>query len=203
MVITVSEAIQRFNRYLQATGKSTNTIADYNNSYRKLRAYLGDDPSLDELTVDDLEGFFADLRDGKRAPAGVAPRPARRLSDKTIKNIHSALSSLWNWAKSRRFVDQNIVQEIKVRKPEKPIIEVFTQEQVQRMLAACKHSTPWKDKPNTRNQRPAGLAVRDRAIVIFLVDTGVRVSELCALTIGDIDLGVFHFSCSIGPCGRF
>jgi integrase/recombinase XerD len=186
MVITVSQAIEKFNRYIKATGKSVNTIADYNNSYRKLMAYFEEDPPLPDLTVEDLEGFFADLQSVKHAPAGVAPRPAKPLSDKTIKNIHTALSSLWNWAQLRKFADENIVRQIKVNKPQQPVIEVFTQEQVQSLLDACKHSAAWNDKPDTRNQRPTGLVARDRALVVFLVDTGVRASELCALTIGDI-----------------
>lgn len=136
MDITLSEAIKRFNRYLKASGKSAHTIADYNNGLNKLAAFFGEDHPLADLSVEDFEEFFADLYSKKQAPRGCAPRPARVLSDKTIQNIHTGLSSMWSWAVKRGFADTHIIRLVEIRKPQKPVIEVFTQEQVQKMLDA-------------------------------------------------------------------
>jgi site-specific recombinase XerD len=54
-----------------------------------------------------------------------------------------------------------------------PVIEPLTQEEVEAMLAAC---------PET----PAGL--RDRLLLLLLVDCGLRASEVAALDVRDVDL---------------
>jgi len=187
MVLKLSQAIEQYNRYLRATGKSRNTINDYNNTYRKLLAHLPHDPPISDINLDDLETFFDHLRTRPVTPAGIAPRPPRILSDKTIANVHTGLSSLWRWAAERQFVPANIIRAIKVRKPQPPPIEVFTQEQIQALLDACKHSQTWNGKDETRTRIARPLMLRDQAIILFLLDTGVRISEACALTLNDVD----------------
>jgi integrase/recombinase XerD len=187
MVLTLSQAIEQYNRYLRATGKSPRTIADYNNSYRKLRAFFDHDPPIAALGIDDLEAFFVELQTQEVAPAGVAPRPARKLSDKTIKNIHTGLSSLWTWAVQRQFVSTNVIRSIKVNNPQPPPIEAFTEGQIQALIDACEHSRPWVNREETRHRVPRTKMLHDQAVILFLVDTGVRASEACGLTIGDLD----------------
>lgn len=49
------------------------------------------------------------------------------------------------------------------------LLPAFTPEDVQRLLRCARNA-------------------RDRAIILVLLDTGLRVSELCALTVGDLDV---------------
>ena len=81
----------------QAQHLSPHTVADYTNAFRKLQAYLVTDVPLAGITTDQVKGFLGDLST-PRPPAGAAKRPAKGLSNKTILNIHTALSALWTWA---------------------------------------------------------------------------------------------------------
>ena len=56
------------------------------------------------------------------------------------------------------------------------------------MLAACDRSRAYTrpGKRKCENQRPTAL--RDRAIIFLLVDTGLRASELCDLRLRQVDL---------------
>ena len=56
----------------------------------------------------------------------------------------------------------------KVKLPKKDM-PIFNDQNITELLAACD-------------------GTRDRAIVIFLLDTGVRVSELVNLNVGDVDM---------------
>lgn len=63
----------------------------------------------------------------------------------------------------------------KIRPPKVPEapVEPITIEQVKLLLDTCDNSTQ---------------GLRDRALILFLLDTGVRVAELCALNSDDVDM---------------
>jgi len=67
-------------------------------------------------------------------------------------------------------------------------IEPLTQEEVQRMLKAC--VTSREVRPSNRRSFTMRLLFchRDQAIILTLIDTGLRAMELCKLLIGNIDL---------------
>jgi len=185
--ITLSQAVAGYLLDARARHLSIHTIADYTNSFRKLQVFLGEDPPLASITPDDIRKFLADLAT-PRAPAGIAPRPIRPLSKKTVLNIHTGLSALWTWAVHEHIIPHQIIRDIGRPKPERPVIVPFTQDDVRRLLAVCDRTRPYT-RPGQRisdNARPAAL--RDRAIILVLLDTGVRASELCDLRLRHCDL---------------
>jgi site-specific recombinase XerD len=185
--ITLSQAIEGFFLEKRAAQLSTHTLSDYSNAFRKLQAYLGD-PPLDQITAGQIRDFLTDLSQRAVVPAGIAPRPAKPLSKKSILNIHTALSSLWTWAVREGFADEHIMRSVPHPRPEQRAIVPLTKDDVEGMLAACE-STCAYTRPGKRqcaNTRPTG--VRNRAIVLLLVDTGIRSSELCNLRIRDLDM---------------
>jgi len=70
---------------------------------------------------------------------------------------------------------------------ERPPVETFSKEDTEALLKACKFSreanTP--DRRRFKMRRPT--ARRDQAIILTLLDTGLRASELCSLKVGDVD----------------
>jgi site-specific recombinase XerD len=62
-----------------------------------------------------------------------------------------------------------------------------TQRDLKLLLQACDRNKAYRrpGKRECENTRTSSL--RDRAIVILLVDTGIRASELCGLTLRDVD----------------
>jgi integrase/recombinase XerD len=189
-------------RYKQAAQKSEHTISDYRNSFSKLRLYFKDDPAFASLTRDKLVGFFAWLRaDYESEPDGVPPRGKKKLSAKSVLNIHTNLSALWNWAVQEGYVKENFIRRIERPVVTDPVVEPLTREEIGALLKATDISRSWKTRELTTNARPT--AVRDRAIIMALVDTGVRASELCGITYTDINFD--HNSIKVrgkGPGGE-
>jgi hypothetical protein len=73
--LALSQAIDGFLRYKLAAGMSPHTISDYGVSFRKLQAFLPDDPPLSHVGKENIVGFFAWLQDGYISESnGVAPR---------------------------------------------------------------------------------------------------------------------------------
>jgi integrase/recombinase XerC/integrase/recombinase XerD len=110
------------------------------------------------------------------------------ISKKTMLNYHTGLSALWTWAKKRRIVDEHVLRQFDRPKPRQTTIEIFTEDEVQRLLYACDRSRSY-DRPGKRkcsNERPTG--VRDKAMILTLLDAMVRVSELCEMRRSEMKL---------------
>lgn len=185
--LTLSQAVERMIIEKRGAGFSEHTLIDYRNTLAKCRLYFESDPPLAALTRDKWVAFFAWLRDEHISePDGVAPRPAVALSAKTRLNIHTNLSALYTWAAKLGYVSANVIRTIERPTPEAPPIDPLSHDDVSALLRACNFSRTWKTRAGTATRRPTAL--RDRLIVLLLLDTGVRASELCAITLGDVNL---------------
>jgi len=185
--ITLSQAIEGFILEKRAQQLRPHTLYSYENAFRRLAEYLGD-PPLNDITAVQINAFLIDLGQRPIAPAGIAPRPAKPLSKKSILNAHTALSSLWSWATKEGFADEHIMRSVPRPRPEQRAIVPFTRDDIEAMLNVCE-STRSYSRPGKRrcaNTRPTGL--RDRAILLLLTDTGIRASELCDLCIKHFDM---------------
>ena len=178
--LLLSRAIEGFLLHKAAEGRSPRTLSDYRNSLGKLLAHAGDVP-LGALGVPPLRAFFAFLNDSyTTTPAGCAPRPRQALSPKTVKNIHAAVSSLFTWAIDEGLVAApNPMRRIQRPIAEPPPIDPFTKDEVVALLRATRETKHWRTRPTVRSQRPTAL--RDYAILLALLDCGLRASELCDL----------------------
>jgi integrase/recombinase XerD len=175
--ITLTQACDGLVRYKSATGMSPNAIRNYRTTFAKLKAFFPDDPAFGAITRDQLIGFFAWLRDEYLSePDGVAPRGQIKLSPKTILNVHTDLSGLWTWGMEEGFVPANIVRTIDPPDPKAPVVETLTREEIDALLGACDRSKTWKNRQVVANER--STVDRDRAIILLLLDTGLRASEL-------------------------
>jgi len=134
----------------------------------------------------ELLEFFAYASTGHLQPGGrwgEADRPGRwgagvtrarqPIKPSTLGWYHIQIRGLWNYLVRRGLVEASPMAQID--KPQIPDeqIQPFSREQVQALLAAAKRSL---------------FPERDTAILLFLLDTGCRSSELLSLTIGDLDI---------------
>ena len=155
--IPISQAIELFVESRRAARYSENTLKDYRNTYKRFRQFLGADLPLARITVSTITHFMAAITD---------------VSDKTALNYHTGLSSLWGWAAKNGHCDQNIVRLVDPPAPEKRVIIPLTRNEVSFLLEAAGESR---------------MHIRDVAIVLTLLDTGIRASEICDLRIRDLN----------------
>lgn len=188
MKLTLSQAIQGFTLEKEAQRLSPHTLADYGNAFRKLEAYLDTDPLLDQITVEQISQFLRDLGTKPQPHGGIVKRAPKTLSNKTILNIHTALSALWTWAQAEGVIERHILHQIPRPKPEKRAINPFTQEDVRALLAVCERSESYSRPGKRACTNVRSTALRDVAIILLLLDTGMRASELCDLTLAQVDL---------------
>lgn len=149
------------------------TQADYGITFRRLVDLLGPECDFEGITAEDVQRLLNGL-----AEQGLGP--------KSLLNAHTGLSALWTWAEGT-LGSTHVVRGVKRPRWRRPVIEPFTQEEVGRLLRACDQMEPYDRtwKRNVSAKRPTAL--RDRAILLALLDTGLRASELTALRLADYE----------------
>lgn len=66
-------------------------------------------------------------------------------------------------------------------------VEPFSKEEIEKLLKACDYSREAETDRRRKFTMQRVTAHRDRALMLVLLDTGLRASELAALKIGDYD----------------
>ncbi|CAG0933650.1 Tyrosine recombinase XerC [Thermoflexales bacterium] len=185
--LPLSQALTGFVYYKSATGKSEHTIADYIVTQKKALTYFVADPPLATITRDDWIGFFAWLtHEYVSRPTGPVSRAPKPLAPKTIFNIHTNLSSFYTWAVREDLIDRNLIQTIDRPGYEQPVILPFTKEESILLLKACSTTRTWRSHSATASARYT--SDRDQAILLLLLDTGIRAEELCSIVLKDVNL---------------
>lgn len=184
--VTLMQACEAMIHSKQAAGLSPNTINDYRVTFKKLPLFFPQDIQFCSIKRSDLEDFFVWLQDEYISePDGVAPRGSIKLSAKTVKNIHTNLSSLWSWGVENEIVPENIVRKIPTPRASDPVIIPYTKDEVAGLIKACDRTTGWKSRQHVSNKR--STSDRDKALILFLLDTGVRASEAGNICIADVN----------------
>jgi integrase/recombinase XerD len=89
---------------------------------------------------------------------------------------------------SEGLAEHNVVWTLPTPKAPLPVVEPFTKDEIVALIKACDETRQWHTRSGrtTRSRHPT--AHRDKAIVLMLLDTGLRASEFCSLLRKDVDL---------------
>lgn len=185
--LTYTQAVDGFLLDARAARLSPDTIRNYTLTLKRFGDWLASDPPIVNITQQQIADFMASLA-VPRERAGIAPQPAAPLSKKTALNYHGALSALWTWALRDQLVTSHVVRAVPRPRPEKRAVQPFTEADCKAILASCERSRAYKrpGKILCDNSRPT--ADRDKAIILLLLDTGMRAGELTGLLVRDVDL---------------
>jgi len=153
---------------------SPHTITDYQLHFRRFRVFVGD-KDLAQIVPDDIREFLNHMIE------------ELELGRKTCANGWMALSSFWTWAEKALDVPHIIRGHVQRPRYERPQILPYTRADVAALLKAADFCAGWDraDGKRTQNTRPTKL--RDRAMLLLFLDTGLRASELIDLRLRDYD----------------
>jgi integrase/recombinase XerC len=170
--VELSRALAGFERHLAAErGLSPHTVRAYVGDLRSLlehadRCGIGE---LGELDIGVIRAWLATQHAAGQARATIARRAA-------------AARVFTGFARSRGWLAGDPGQLLGIPKAGRRLPQVLARTQMDAVLTAGQEDDAAADDPVA-----AALALRDRAIVELLYATGIRVSELCGLDLGDLD----------------
>jgi len=170
--ILLSQAIEGFLLARAADGYSPSTLSQYK---------WGLDFVTSEISKPVKEVTTVDLR---RAMAKVQ---ASDLSPVSIFHVWKAIRAFYKWSSAEGLTER---PDKPLAQPRFSIPEVvpFTSDEIKTLLKAVDYSVRAVTKKRASFVMAKPNALRDRAIILVLLDTGLRASELCRLRIDDIDL---------------
>ncbi|MBN1815043.1 MAG: tyrosine-type recombinase/integrase [Anaerolineae bacterium] len=171
----LSEAIDALCIATRADGRSPRTVGSYRQKLKPLLAFLGD-VHVEEISIDDLRRYVAHLMD---LQARYVDHPTRRqreggLSPFTVSSRIRAFKRLFNWLAEEGAIEGNPARRIKIPRPRREEPKGVDLQDVVAMVATTKAGSL--------------TDLRDRALLLFLTDTGCRVGGLCGLRVEDVDL---------------
>ena len=174
----------------QAQHLSPHTVADYTNAFRKLQAYLDTDVPFTGITADQIGASSA--TSPPRAPQ-TAWRGQRRDSPTRPSSTSTPGSPRSGRGRSPRGSSPSTSAPDPRPKPEKRAITPYSEEDIKTLLANGERSRTYTRPGKRTCDHAVATALRNRrahecAIILLLLDTGVRASELCGLKIKDADL---------------
>ncbi|HEY77719.1 MAG TPA: tyrosine-type recombinase/integrase [Dehalococcoidia bacterium] len=162
----------------KSEGKSIHTIAIVAAAVRYLGEFLanaGYSADVREIGASELRHFVSFLQEQPRFAQHRFTRPqAERLSGHTINGYMRALQAFWAWLDREGFILENPFIRIKIPKAPKKVIPTFTEEQLRQLFAVVDVASD--------------TGYRDYAIMLTLLDTGLRCSELNGLTLQAVNL---------------
>ncbi|MDP9469475.1 MAG: tyrosine-type recombinase/integrase [Chloroflexota bacterium] len=164
-------AIERFLRTQEGRNRSPQTLRAYRSDLTQLVAWLrADNPLLTDPADVTGDDLNAFLADlGRRGLSGVSR--ARKLA---------AIREFYRFLKLSGTVVESPVEGLNTPKREKRGRSYLTPEEYNRLLVA------------------AGGHPRDFCILTLFLQTGIRISELCALRLDDIDLAASTLHVRVG-----
>ena len=163
----------------EAEGKSPKTIIWYNDLLKQYCRYLEDSAITTDVSAinrDQAKAYMLYLHNRTRCPRhSNPPAPTQPpLSPKTIQCHIRCLKAFSTWAFEERYTSENRLEHLKLPKAPSVVIEPLTQAEIQKLISSIdKHS-------------PTGI--RNHAILVTMLDTGLRVAEVSSITLANLNL---------------
>lgn len=177
--MNVQQAIDQFLEHGQTVRNlSDRTLRAYQSDLAQFHLHMSDTPAV-SITPDDLETYLDKLGDG----------PYR---DTSIRRKVAALKVFFRFLEEQGIVSESPARKLKIKKPvENRLPTVLSNREVRALLAAPKEqveelSVARDHSPGSRNRY--FCAVRDNVILELLFSTGIRIGELVALNVSDVDV---------------
>jgi len=124
---------------------------------------------LEDIKPMEVRRFIEELKHTPNKHNGTEP-----LSSHTIHGHARIIRTFLNWCYSEEFIEKQ--RKITMPHLEKKVIETLTPDQIRAMFNA------------TEQEYTQEMVKRDQAILSVLLDTGIRASELCDLTLENVHI---------------
>ena len=160
--------LERYLEYLDVErNASPRTVIAYRHALDKFKNFNGDNISWTTCTAQQFRAFLLDCM-------------KKDMARSYVRLTFAALRSFYKYLVEREGVRNNPLKEVQLPKMEKKLPIVLSVSQIDELLTV-------PNKVVRQAQAPAWAAARDAAMMELFYSSGLRLSELAALNVADVD----------------
>ncbi len=176
LALSIQRAIQSYLQEQRANERSVKTLEWHQTALGLFQQYLVDKRHLHllcQITEAQVRGWVAFL--------GTTPSTKDTTrSAGTIVTYARSARAFCHWAVRNGYLESLPIVRGTMPKARRKLIHVIEPEEFERLLLACRAA-------GERDASGERAAARNRSILWVLLDTGMRVGELCGLRLSDVD----------------
>jgi site-specific recombinase XerD len=173
-----STLLQGYRLFATSAGHSQRSIEAVESAVHYFTRFLsafGPLPAATEISAGAIQGFIRYLQQKKRYSGHpFTPESSRLLSSHTVNCYARSLRVFFSWLFSEGIIESHPFEKVKIPRPMRKVIATFSTAQLQALISAINISTP--------------VGQRDLTMLLLMLDSGMRVSELCGIELEDLRL---------------
>ncbi len=185
-VLELGNLIQGFKLSCQTEGKSPKTIEWYTTFLYRFLAFLqfrNFATDAAQISKEVIRAFILYLQVEAKTPRSKKP-----LSPATVQGYVRTLKSFFSWVVREEYLSDSPTAKIPVPKAPQKVLNTFTHEQIGKLAQECYRSN--------------GNGYRNLAVLLLLLDSGIRVSELVHIDLDDINQAEGWIKIKVGKGGK-
>ncbi len=173
--MTLQDALVAYRTYARAEGKSPKTVTWVVSSVGYFAEFLGpEQQDTGTITGNDLRRFIIALQvKPKFANHPYNKTQQVKLSAQSIETYCRAIKAFFGFLQREDFIENNVMAKVKMPKVPETVVPTFSEKEVEKLLA----------QPDKNSNE----GFRDYCLLLTLIDTGIRLSELASLNAVSID----------------
>jgi len=167
----MEKVINSFEKYLHSKELSDISIHSYVSDVFKFLSFCKSDINKDivDVTRKDVVGYVENLNASNKSPS-------------TVSRYLSSLKSFYSFLMYEGLLSSNPVYKVNIPKKDKNIPFILTIEEIDKLL----------EQPSVNKSR---MSARDKAMLELMYATGMRVSEIIALDVCNVNLNLGYIHC--------
>ena len=174
--IPLQVLIEQFDTHNQIEGKSPKTRAWYNSGLEQFQRYLEGEAlstKLGDIDIHDVQDFILYLQSKDKWDDHPTIRPqGQGVSPISIRTKVRAIRAFFAWLHREGYTEENLLAKLKPPKAPRKLVRVLTWQEIGTLVAAIDQKTT--------------AGARNFAILTMLLDTGLRLSEIANLEMGNV-----------------
>lgn len=146
--------------------------------YAEQQSWPDDTRLITEWYIRDFLGYVSGSINRWGAKGNGSESSRKRATYSTVHHYYCVLKAFFNWCVREDYIQGSPLHKIKLANPKLNVVRPYTHQEIRKLLHVCDH-----DFKNGAKF----LGSRNRAVVLMLLDTGLRISELAGIKLEDIE----------------